>query len=86
MTSVKEEFLPHSSLHADLSDPSLGAAALKHLTQRASIVGHMGRAGLLDAGKASCYVEFGAGRGQLTAAIHRAVQDTVSAGAAVGGK
>ena len=71
---VKEAYLPHPCLQDDLADPTIGAKALKHLTQQSSIVGHMGRCGLLDRSKVSCYVEFGAGRGNLTAAVHRATQ------------
>ena len=64
----------HSSMAGELSDPINGASALKHLVQQASILGHLDGCGLLGCtSKATCYVEFGAGRGKLTACIHRAL-------------
>lgn len=74
VTSIEEEFLTHPSFSADLCDPANGASALKHITQQASIVDHLEKRGLLDVPRVSCYVEYGAGRGKLTAAIHQAIQ------------
>ena len=70
--SVKEGVLCHASLDGDLSDPSNGPAACKHLTQQSSILGHMERMGLLLSAH-TAYVEFGSGRGKLSEKILQAL-------------
>ena len=75
VTDVKEEFLSHPCMSADLLDPSNGVSALKHLRQQSSLLVHLERHGLLGVGgRATCYLEFGAGRGKLTECIHRAIK------------
>lgn len=76
VSELKEEFLSHPSMTSDLSDPAHGPASVKHLRQQSSILAHLEGCGLLDVSRVSCYVEFGAGRGQLTGCIHRALQHT----------
>uniref|UniRef100_A0A8D2J3I1 tRNA:m(4)X modification enzyme TRM13 n=1 Tax=Varanus komodoensis TaxID=61221 RepID=A0A8D2J3I1_VARKO len=61
---LKDEILSHQALNEALNDPKNGVAAIKHLKQQASILGHMERLHLLGSGK--CFVEFGAGRGKLS--------------------
>nr|XP_032821774.1 tRNA:m(4)X modification enzyme TRM13 homolog isoform X2 [Petromyzon marinus] len=63
--------LSHPALQQELTDPSNGKSALKHLQQQASIVGHLSSLGLLGADR--CYVEFGAGRGKLSHWVRRAL-------------
>ena len=52
----------HSVLSDELSKPSNGLTAKKHLCQMASLLGQLQEAKLL--GSDTCYVEFGAGRGK----------------------
>ena len=71
--NIKEGFLAHECMSDDLSDPTNGVSALKHLKQQASILSHLENHGML-ATPVSCFVEFGAGRGKLTECIHRALR------------
>ncbi|KAL3868972.1 hypothetical protein ACJMK2_041717 [Sinanodonta woodiana] len=61
---IPSEILCHESLNEELSNPSLGLSALRHRKQQASLIGHMEKAHLLR--DDICYVEMGAGKGQLT--------------------
>lgn len=46
----------------------------KHLDQLSSLMGHMGKNGMLK-DKTACFVEFGAGKGDLSAYVKRAVNE-----------
>ncbi|CAL4140012.1 unnamed protein product, partial [Meganyctiphanes norvegica] len=72
---IKEEILHHTSLDKELSIQSYGLGVLRHLTQNASLLGHMQHKELLQPKVPTCYVEFGAGRGQLTQWLTESVQN-----------
>uniref|UniRef100_S4R6T0 tRNA:m(4)X modification enzyme TRM13 n=1 Tax=Petromyzon marinus TaxID=7757 RepID=S4R6T0_PETMA len=63
--------LSHPALQQELTDPSNGKSALKHLQQQASIVGHLSTYGLLA--HKSVTHECGAGRGKLSHWLWRAL-------------
>ncbi|XP_071438793.1 tRNA:m(4)X modification enzyme TRM13 homolog [Hetaerina americana] len=60
---IEEEHLKHEVLNESLSDPNLGHNSRKHLIQNSSILGHVEKFNLT--GKLGV-IEFGAGKGQLT--------------------
>ncbi|XP_051928695.1 tRNA:m(4)X modification enzyme TRM13 homolog isoform X2 [Hippocampus zosterae] len=68
----EERVLSHGVFREEADDPKNGESARKHLKQQASILGHLEALGLLRRGR--CFVEFGAGRGQLSRWIHRALE------------
>ncbi|KAL1919711.1 uncharacterized protein VTP21DRAFT_1642 [Calcarisporiella thermophila] len=47
----------------------------KHADQQASLIGHMKRLGMLE-DKSACFVEFGAGRGELSSYCRQALNDS----------
>ena len=63
-------------MSGNLSDPTNGIAALKHLKQQSSIIGHLDKLSLLR--DKTCFVEFGAGRGKLSQCIQRALPHGIS--------
>ena len=65
---VTEHVSSHSSMESDLSDPSCGRQAAKHLSQQSSIIAYLDRLSLLLSEDVA-YIEFGAGRGQLSEKI-----------------
>jgi tRNA:m4X modification enzyme len=62
MGDIEEVVLEHPVMNSDLSDPANGATALKHIRQQASILGHLERLQLIRPN--TCFIEFGAGRGE----------------------
>lgn len=67
------DILSHPCLREELENTTYGTAALRHRKQMASLIGHMEKLKLLKSGL--CYVEMGAGKGQLTHWLHKAVED-----------
>ncbi|XP_023223190.1 tRNA:m(4)X modification enzyme TRM13 homolog [Centruroides sculpturatus] len=67
------EEISHPVLNSALKDSKNGQLAIKHLRQQASLLGHMKNMKLLS--NETCFVEFGAGRGQLTSWIIQAVNN-----------
>lgn len=63
---IKEEICHHTSLDEELKVPGYGHTVLRHLTQNASLLGLLQKEQLLQPQITTCYVEFGAGKGQLT--------------------
>ncbi|KAI9138789.1 methyltransferase TRM13-domain-containing protein [Paraphysoderma sedebokerense] len=57
--------------HACMKDKLELKKYQKHLLQQASLIGHMDRLGLLENG--SCFIEFGAGKGELCSYVKTAV-------------
>ncbi|KAK3612674.1 hypothetical protein CHS0354_042200 [Potamilus streckersoni] len=68
---IPTEILSHESLNEEINNPSLGLPALRHRKQQASLIGHMEKAHLLR--DDICYVEMGAGKGQLSHWLYSAV-------------
>ncbi|XP_070564543.1 tRNA:m(4)X modification enzyme TRM13 homolog [Ptychodera flava] len=64
----------HPALERELVDPGNGSTALKHLMQTSSLLGNMEKLDLLNSG--TCYVEFGAGKGQLSHWVQRSLPDS----------
>ena len=60
---MRQEVEFHPVLKPMAEDPVMGPAAQKHIQQQASLVGNMKRLGLLAHNH--CYIEFGAGRGNM---------------------
>ncbi|XP_046329278.1 tRNA:m(4)X modification enzyme TRM13 homolog isoform X1 [Haliotis rufescens] len=69
---IKTDILSHSCLREELENPSYGTPALRHRKQQASLVGHLDKLQLLKDGV--CFVEMGAGKGQLSHWVQRAVE------------
>ncbi|XP_060553162.1 tRNA:m(4)X modification enzyme TRM13 homolog [Ruditapes philippinarum] len=69
---LEEEILTHECLRDELENHSYGNAALRHRKQQASLIGQMEKLGLLTEGK--CFLEMGAGKGQLSHWLHGAVE------------
>ncbi|XP_030758310.1 tRNA:m(4)X modification enzyme TRM13 homolog isoform X1 [Sitophilus oryzae] len=61
---LSEKKLCHDSLREELSKPEYGDKTKKHLRQVSSILGLLNNFELIQDN--SCYIEFGAGRGQLS--------------------
>lgn len=70
---IPTKVLTHSVLEEELAKPKNGVTAQKHLCQVASLLGQLGSIDGL--GSNSCYMEFGAGRGQMSHWVRQAVQD-----------
>ncbi|XP_052274218.1 tRNA:m(4)X modification enzyme TRM13 homolog isoform X2 [Dreissena polymorpha] len=69
---IEEDVLSHDCMKAELENPSYGNAAIRHRKQQASLIGHMEKLCLLTDGK--CFLEMGAGKGQLSHWLHGAVE------------
>lgn len=63
-TTVTTHALCHDILNFELNKAEYGPSTRKHLIQTASLLGHVKNANLLEAN--TCFVEFGAGKGQLS--------------------
>ncbi|XP_068082314.1 tRNA:m(4)X modification enzyme TRM13 homolog isoform X2 [Anabrus simplex] len=61
---VAKEIYCHSVLADELKNPEYGPSTLKHRLQNASLLGHIEHSNLLQPD--TCFIEFGAGRGQLS--------------------
>ncbi|XP_042218011.1 tRNA:m(4)X modification enzyme TRM13 homolog [Homarus americanus] len=78
--NIEESILSHHTLEKEIEAPGCGPSIMRHLSQNSSILGHLELAGLLNTSfTPTCYVEFGAGRGQLTRWLTEAVSDTSKA-------
>lgn len=78
--SIKESVLHLDSVEAAVAGCCGSPSMVRHLKQTSSLLAHMKAANLLDtATNPTCYVEFGAGRGQLTKWLTEAVTDTSKA-------
>ncbi|XP_001604909.2 tRNA:m(4)X modification enzyme TRM13 homolog [Nasonia vitripennis] len=64
LPEIPEEILTHEVLKGELSNPTYGPEAKRHLLQTASLLGHLENADLVH--ENTCFIEFGAGRGKLT--------------------
>ncbi|XP_042881636.1 tRNA:m(4)X modification enzyme TRM13 homolog isoform X2 [Penaeus japonicus] len=74
---IEESILHHSALDEEMKTPGYGQSVIRHLDQNSSLLGHLDQCGFLDTkSKSTCYVEFGAGRGQLTHWLTESVTDT----------
>ncbi|ESP05541.1 hypothetical protein LOTGIDRAFT_102700 [Lottia gigantea] len=71
--TIEEDILTHDCLKEELENSSYGTAAMRHRKQQASLVGHMNKLGLLQDN--TRFIEMGAGKGQLSHWVERAVQD-----------
>ena len=61
---IRKEVLDHEILSEELRNPEYGPKKLKHLAQNASLLRHAEIAGFCKS--ATAFVEFGAGRGQMS--------------------
>ncbi|XP_062593752.1 tRNA:m(4)X modification enzyme TRM13 homolog [Saccostrea cucullata] len=73
VTRIDEEILSHHCLDEELSNESYGIPAIRHRKQQASLVGQLQRLDLLHEGL--CFVELGAGKGNLSHWIQQALPD-----------
>ncbi|KAK2585900.1 hypothetical protein KPH14_010487 [Odynerus spinipes] len=64
LPKISEAILQHDVLKDTLDVSFCGKRAKKHLTQNSSLLAHLEKAGLVQDN--TCYVEFGAGKGNLT--------------------
>lgn len=79
---IKSEFDPreeinyqsHEELEKELCNPSYGPETLKHLKQTSALIGSMQRLHLLQ--PRSCFIEFGAGKGQVSYYLGHSLKDT----------
>ncbi|GLG98800.1 tRNA guanosine-2'-O-methyltransferase TRM13 like protein [Gryllus bimaculatus] len=62
--AVKTDICNHPVLSEELSNDQYGASTRKHLLQNSSLLGHLSNLGVLN--PETCFIEFGAGRGQLS--------------------
>lgn len=80
--SIKDQFDPREEIkyHSDkqleeeLQNPSYGPDTLKHLKQTSALIGSMDRLELLR--PKSCFIEFGAGKGQVSYYLANSLKDT----------
>ncbi|XP_059621743.1 tRNA:m(4)X modification enzyme TRM13 homolog [Phlebotomus argentipes] len=70
--SIKCVFREHKLLEEELAKPEYGPTALKHLRQTASLLGCLQEYNLLL--PQTCFVEFGAGKGQVSFWIAQAIK------------
>ncbi|XP_076441312.1 tRNA:m(4)X modification enzyme TRM13 homolog [Babylonia areolata] len=69
--TVEEDVRSHDCLRQEMDNPYFGLSALRHRRQQASLIGQLEGLGLLAPGH--CYVEMGAGKGQLSHWVRQAV-------------
>ncbi|KAL5022474.1 hypothetical protein ScPMuIL_001629, partial [Solemya velum] len=74
--SLVSEVLLHPCMEDELNQFSNGFHATRHRKQQASIIAHLDKRSLLDDN--TCYLELGAGKGQLSHWIHEAVKHYTS--------
>ncbi|XP_063218856.1 tRNA:m(4)X modification enzyme TRM13 homolog [Bacillus rossius redtenbacheri] len=72
--SVHKAVMSHPALAEKLRMEEFGPSTRKHLIQNSSLIGHMDKLGLLR--DRTCFVEFGAGRGQLSYWLSKALCNT----------
>ncbi|KAK7501164.1 hypothetical protein BaRGS_00007649 [Batillaria attramentaria] len=68
----------HECLKEELENPTYGQPALRHHRQNASLIGQLDHLSLLTPGH--CYVEMGAGKGQLSHWVRKAISSHDDAG------
>lgn len=74
--SIERSELSHKVLVKEIATPGYGPSVVRHLTQNSSLLGHLDQAGFLNTSSSStCFIEFGAGRGQLTHWLTESVTD-----------
>lgn len=66
--------LTHPLLEQELECPDYGENTRKHLIQNSSLLAHLTDANLIQ--PKTCFVEFGAGKGQLSFWVSKAVNST----------
>ncbi|KAJ1843293.1 tRNA:m4X modification enzyme [Coemansia sp. RSA 2703] len=71
MVNPSREFPVDICTHSALNERKLVKTNQKHALQQASLIGHLEKRGLLDPKYA--FVEFGAGKGELSVYVHTAV-------------
>lgn len=69
--AIDEEILHHHCLDEELGNETFGIPAIRHRKQQASLVGQVQKLGLLEEG--FCFVELGAGKGNLSHWIQQAM-------------
>lgn len=69
-SELESEMSKHPTVESEMTDPSFGKSALKHKTQNSSLLGLLQARGILE--RNLDFVEFGAGRGQLSHWLFRA--------------
>ncbi|KAJ6638621.1 tRNA:m(4)X modification enzyme TRM13 like [Pseudolycoriella hygida] len=72
--TIEEMICSHPVLNDELSKESYGSKTLKHLTQTSSILGCLKQLDLLL--PKTCFIEFGAGKGQVSFWLAEAMKDT----------
>ncbi|XP_045102938.1 tRNA:m(4)X modification enzyme TRM13 homolog isoform X2 [Portunus trituberculatus] len=74
--AVRESIMCLDAVEAVIAECCGSPSMVRHLRQTSSLLAHLKAANLLDtATNSTCYVEFGAGRGQLTKSLTEAVTD-----------
>ncbi|KAG0729018.1 tRNA:m(4)X modification enzyme TRM13 [Chionoecetes opilio] len=74
--TIGESILRLGAVEAVIAGSCGNPSVVRHLRQTSSLLAHLQAANLLDtATRPACYVEFGAGRGQLTHLLTEAVTD-----------
>lgn len=75
--TIEESILSHHIMKKEMTRPGYGPSVVRHLSQNSSILGHLENSALLNTSiTPTCFIEFGAGRGQLTNWLTEAVSDT----------
>ncbi|KAI8338547.1 methyltransferase TRM13-domain-containing protein [Chlamydoabsidia padenii] len=67
---IPKQVLQHSAITID----GQSSKSIRHLHQQSSLLGHMRDCGMLD-NKAACFMEFGAGKGELSGHLKAALQE-----------
>lgn len=70
---IEFNFQEHKALVEDISNPTLGPEALKHLKQTSAILGSMNRLGFIR--PKTSFVEFGAGKGQVSFYLAKVISE-----------
>ncbi|KAI8100004.1 methyltransferase TRM13-domain-containing protein [Halteromyces radiatus] len=69
-SSIPKQVLSHQAIVID----GQSSKAIRHLHQQSSLLGHMLDCGMLD-NKKACFIEFGAGKGELSGHLKQALQE-----------
>lgn len=70
--TIEDMFLSHDSMKETIADESYGPSTLKHLVQSSAILGIADKYEFLQ--PQTCFVEYGAGKGQLSFYLSKIVQ------------
>ncbi|XP_071953611.1 tRNA:m(4)X modification enzyme TRM13 homolog [Antedon mediterranea] len=71
---LRDEVLDHEVFREELDNSMNGISARKHLLQQSSLLGHLKKKKFLK--NNTCFIEFGAGRGQLSHWLQKALSDS----------